>query len=117
MLLFNRFLFIFILSSVSLSLYAYNTTSASQYRHESINITTPKHPVVADSVINTHVREAIASHKNLRHLDIKVSSQEGIVTIIGVVDNQAQADSLFRVVKSVRGVKKVRSKIAVKKRY
>ncbi|HKQ22960.1 MAG TPA: BON domain-containing protein [Burkholderiales bacterium] len=70
--------------------------------------------VVSDSWITTKVKSDLAVEKDVDATDIGVHTYEGVVTLSGDVDNQAEADKAVRVAKEIKGVKSVVNNMHVK---
>ena len=70
--------------------------------------------VVSDSWITTKVKSDLAVEKDVDATDIGVHTYEGVVTLSGNVDNQAEADKAVRVAKDIKGVKSVVNNMHVK---
>ena len=62
-----------------------------------------------DSNITTVIKGKLAEDPVLREKDLNVSTDDGIVTVGGKVETQAQADKVVDLAKSVEGVRTVRS--------
>jgi len=62
-----------------------------------------------DSNITTIVKGKLAQDPVLRDKDLSVSTDDGVVTVGGKVETQAQADKVVDIAKSVEGVRTVRS--------
>ena len=70
--------------------------------------------VVSDSWITTKVKSDLAVEKDVDATDISVHTYEGVVTLSGDVDNQAEADKAVHVARDIKGVKSVVNKMHVK---
>ena len=70
--------------------------------------------VASDTWITTKVKSDLAVEKNVDATDIGVHTYEGVVTLTGDVDNQAEADKAVHVAKEIKGVKSVVNKMQVK---
>ena len=70
--------------------------------------------VVSDTWITTKVKSDLAVEKNVDATDISVHTYEGVVTLTGNVDNQAEADKAVRVASEIKGVKSVVNNMQVK---
>ncbi|NWL76788.1 transporter [Pseudomonas taiwanensis] len=64
---------------------------------------------VADSWITTKVKSTLMYSSNVNGSDISVSTNSGIVTLSGLVDNGTERDLAIELAQNVRGVKSVRS--------
>lgn len=69
---------------------------------------------VDDGVITTKVKSALLADDTVKGLDINVETAQGIVSLNGVVDSQAQIDMATQIAKSVEGVKDVQNNLTVK---
>ena len=70
---------------------------------------------VDDSYLTTAVKSKLAVDENLKSfVDIKVITENQVVTLIGTLPSAALRDQAIAVAKSVDGVKDVISKIEVK---
>ena len=70
--------------------------------------------VMSDSWITTKVKSDLAVEKDVDATDISVHTYEGVVTLSGDVDNQAEADKAVRVANQIEGVKSVVNNMNVK---
>lgn len=70
---------------------------------------------IDDSAITTLVKGRLLSQKGLDSLDISVETNNGVVTLSGEVDNEAQIGLAENVVKETKGVQEVDNKLVVKK--
>lgn len=62
---------------------------------------------VSDSWITTKVKTQLLANDEIKGMDINVSTTNGVVTLAGVLDSQAQVDAAIAVAKGVEGVKNV----------
>lgn len=69
---------------------------------------------VDDGVITTKVKSALLADDTVKGLDINVDTAQGMVSLNGVVDSQAQIDMATQIAKSVEGVKDVQNNLTVK---
>lgn len=63
--------------------------------------------VVSDSWITTKVKTELGTTKGVDGSDISVKTVNGVVTLIGVLDNDVAVDKAVASAKSVKGVKSV----------
>jgi hyperosmotically inducible protein len=70
--------------------------------------------VITDDSIYDKVRFNLASDMDVKGGGLKVEVKEGVVTLAGGVENQAQKDKAARIAKKVKGVKKVVNNIEVR---
>jgi hyperosmotically inducible protein len=78
-----------------------------------------KHPF-ADTAITAKVKglfikEQLFGKKDIAATSISVETVDGVVTLSGNADSQAQADNAVKLAKSVHGVKSVESRIEISK--
>lgn len=69
---------------------------------------------VTDQNINAAFQAQISTSSDLRTQSINASTQNGIVTLNGTVDTQAQADRAVSIAKSISGVNGVQSNLTVR---
>lgn len=69
---------------------------------------------VDDGVITTKVKSALLADDTVKGLDINVETAQGMVSLNGVVDSQAQVDMAAQIAKGVEGVKDVQNNLTVK---
>ena len=65
---------------------------------------------VSDTWITTKVKADLLITEEVKGLDINVSTTNGVVTLAGVLDSQAQHHKAIAVAKSIKGVKSVETK-------
>lgn len=65
---------------------------------------------VTDSWITTKVKADLLVTEEVKGLDINVSTVNGVVTLAGKLDTQAQIDKAVAVARSIKGVKSVDAK-------
>ena len=70
--------------------------------------------VVSDSWITTKVKSDLAVEKDVSATSIHVDTYEGVVTLSGKVENQAEADKAAHVAREIKGVKSVVNNIQVR---
>lgn len=70
---------------------------------------------VSDSWITTKVKADLLVTEEVKGLDINVSTTNGVVTLAGRLDTQAQVDKAIAVAKAIRGVTSVDSKALIVK--
>jgi len=71
---------------------------------------------VSDDAIYDKVRIALASDIDVKGGNLKVDVKDGVVTLAGTLESQAQKDKATHIAKKVKGVKKVTNNIEVKMR-
>jgi hyperosmotically inducible protein len=76
--------------------------------------TTKAGVVLDDSAITTKVKAAILGESGLKSLDIKVDTVNGVVTLAGKVDTQANSDKAKQVAGGVSDVKEVKNQLEIK---
>ncbi len=62
---------------------------------------------VTDSWITTKVKADLLVTEETKGLDINVSTQNGVVTLAGRLDSQAQVDKAAAIARAIKGVKSV----------
>lgn len=70
---------------------------------------------VSDSWITTKVKADLLVTEEVKGLDINVSTTNGVVTLAGRLDTQAQVDKAIAVAKAIKGVTQVDSKALIVK--
>src|SRR5436190_13998628 len=63
--------------------------------------------ITSDDEITANIQQKISQDRKLYGVDIKISTQHGIVTLNGKVDDEGQADEVVKIAKSVPGVQNV----------
>jgi len=69
---------------------------------------------VSDDAIHDKVRIDLASDIDVKGGDLQVDVKDGVVTLSGTKESQAQKDKAGKIAKRVKGVKKVVNNIEVK---
>jgi hyperosmotically inducible protein len=67
-----------------------------------------------DSAITTKVKAAILGESGLKSLDINVETVNGVVTLAGKVDTQANSDKAKQIAGGVSEVKEVKNQLEIK---
>ena len=70
--------------------------------------------VLEDSAITTKVKAAILGESGLKSLDINVDTVNGVVTLTGKVDTQANSDKAKEITGGVSDVKQVKNQLEIK---
>ena len=70
--------------------------------------------IVSDSWITTKVKSDLAVEKGVSATSIHVDTYEGVVTLSGKVESQAEADKAAHVAREIKGVKSVVNNIQVR---
>lgn len=65
---------------------------------------------ISDAALTTKINAALVAEGELSALDIEVDSNEGVVTLSGTVDSEAQVDLAERVVEDLDGVKGINNR-------
>lgn len=65
---------------------------------------------VTDTWITTKVKADLLVTEEVKGLDINVSTTNGVVTLAGLLDSQAQHDKAVAIAKAIKGVKSVETK-------
>ena len=71
--------------------------------------------VVDDSSITAEVKARISTAASLKDEKIKVSTTEGVVTLMGTVKTKQAKGAATKIVKAVKGVKSLNNKLAIEK--
>lgn len=69
---------------------------------------------VSDTAITTKVKAGLFKEPDLKGMDIKVETEQGVVMLSGFVASKSEADRAVRLAKEVDGVKSVKSAIKVR---
>jgi hyperosmotically inducible periplasmic protein len=69
---------------------------------------------VDDAAITAKVKAAVLAEPGLRTLQIDVDTNDGVVTLSGVVDSPALKERAAQVAQGVGGVRSVRDNLAIK---
>ncbi len=69
---------------------------------------------ISDSTITAKVKSALIADKDVKSIDIKVETMEGIVTLNGEASSRAQADKAESIARTVDGVKTIDNRIDIK---
>jgi osmotically-inducible protein OsmY len=69
---------------------------------------------VSDTAITTKVKAGLFKEPDLKGMDIKVETEQGVVMLSGFVGSKSEAERAVRLAKEVEGVKEVKSAIKVK---
>jgi hyperosmotically inducible periplasmic protein len=70
--------------------------------------------VIDDASINAQVRMALASHRSTSALQTRPVTENGVVTLSGEAENQAQKDLASKIARDIDGVKGVNNTMTVK---
>jgi len=70
---------------------------------------------VDDSSITAQIKATLLFHKSTHALSTKVSTKNGVVTLHGEAQNNAEKDLVTKLVEDVKGVKHVNNKMSVQK--
>lgn len=63
--------------------------------------------VVSDSWITTKVKSQFAADSMVKALDINVTTNDGVVTLAGVLDSSAARNQAISITRATKGVKRV----------
>lgn len=66
-----------------------------------------------DAALAAKVKAALAAERGLDALAIDVEAKDGVVSLFGTADNDANRDKAARVASKVQGVKSVTNKLAI----
>ncbi len=69
--------------------------------------------VVDDQVITSKIKTKIGLNSALNAMRINVDTEKGIVTLLGTVKSQKDADEALQIARDTKGVKKVVNKLKV----
>lgn len=69
--------------------------------------------VADDAAIEAKAETALDTNASTSDLDVALDASNGVVTVIGTADNQAQKDLVTRIVSDVSGVKAVHNEMTV----
>jgi hyperosmotically inducible protein len=97
---------------------AESTQGVSDVNTQSLKVKESQHKM-SDSTITAkikgvYIREKLFGSKDISVTGVTVETTDGVVYLTGTVDSQSQADNAIKLAKSISGVKKVDSKLAVK---
>jgi hyperosmotically inducible protein len=70
--------------------------------------------MVDDSMITTKVKAAIIAEPTLSAMDIKVKTNDGVVTLSGTIDSPDKVERAKQLAQTVDGVKMVNSELVIK---
>ena len=68
----------------------------------------------SDTWITTKVKADLLATKDISGLEIKVETVNGVVTLSGDVDSQAEADKAVAVTQGIKGVSRVDNRLVVR---
>jgi osmotically-inducible protein OsmY len=71
---------------------------------------------LSDTWITTKVNAAVAEDSELRVLDVKVQTFDGVVQLSGFVDNERQVNRAEQVAREIEGVEEVRNDLQIRPR-
>lgn len=77
----------------------------------SMTILAAKDKVVSDDMIYDQVRRKLANDADVKGGSLQVAVDQGVVTIKGILEKEAQKSKAEKVASKVRGVKKVINEI------
>ncbi|HEY9101770.1 BON domain-containing protein [Chitinimonas sp.] len=69
---------------------------------------------VDDTTITAKVKAALVADKTVSAFDVKVSTEQGVVTLTGTVDKPEASEQALRLAAGVDGVKSVNSHLLLK---
>lgn len=81
---------------------------------DEIRIAKPKHTKIKDFFLRRTLISKIFLKSKIRSLNYEISVIEGYVGIIGIAEDEAEAELIAKIVSTVRGVKEVNSYIITK---
>jgi osmotically-inducible protein OsmY len=74
----------------------------------------PVGAAVSDIDVTTTVKKALRLDDAVKHFDIDVYTEKGIVRLTGIVDNQNQIDRAFTVTRAIAGVHSIHDELTLK---
>lgn len=100
-------------------LYATEVDGVKSVANEILVMDAPGGPeIVAESVddasITSSVKHTLLTHKSTSAIKVKVSTNEGVVSITGVASSAAERSLVGKLAESIRGVKSVSNDMSVK---
>lgn len=69
---------------------------------------------IDDGLVTAKVKAALLADKDVKGLDVRVETRNGVVTLSGEVDSLAQSDIAARVTRQVAGVASVENRLTVR---
>lgn len=67
-----------------------------------------------DGAITAKVKTALLADSDVKGLDVKVETTNGVVTLSGAVDNQTQIDKAVDIARKTEGVTNVTNQLTIK---
>lgn len=68
---------------------------------------------ISDSAVTTAVKANLLADSDIKSLVISVSTQDGVVTLSGSVDNELQRQKAFDIASKTSGVKSVKNDLVI----
>jgi hyperosmotically inducible protein len=97
---------------------AESTQGVKDVKTQNLTVKNSKHrmsdTVITAKVKGIYVREKLFGDKDIAVMGVSVETTNGIVYLTGTVETKTEADNAVKYAKSVKGVKKVVSKLEVK---
>lgn len=87
---------------------------AGDYEHKDKNAMEKTGDYISDAALTTKINAALMAQGDLSAMDIDVDSKEGVVTLSGRVETDAQVELAEKVVEDLDGVKSVNNKLESK---
>ena len=111
---FKKLLVIFFLSllATNVSFANYTTSDTTAVKSESA-ADVAKDTTITAKVKSLFMQKKIFGDKDIAAITISVETNNGVVSLSGTADNQAQIDNAIKIAKSVKGVKDVKSTVTV----
>jgi len=98
---------------------ASSTTDVKDVDTSKLTVTNSDHPYqdayITAKVKGMFMREKVFGDKPIDAMDISVETKDGVVTLSGTVDNNAQIDTAINLAKKISGVKDVKSMVKAQK--
>lgn len=88
--------------------------SADSVKASTENAVTKAGNAMSDSVITGKVKAALLADKDIKGTDIKVETNQGIVTLNGTVNSRAQIDKAESLTRAVEGVQTIDNRLNIK---
>jgi len=99
--------------------YAKDIDGVKDVKNEMVVANIPKNPPqtagekLDDASITAQVKTALLLHRSTSALSTKINTMQGVVTIEGKADNQAEKDLVNKLVSDINGVKSVNNRMSV----
>lgn len=84
-----------------------NSNAVDALAKDAANLINDTASIVQDTAISASINTKLGLNKNLSHYDIDVSTNGGIVTLVGKVNSENEVSSVIEIAASTTGVKSV----------